>query len=327
LKNKLILSGLFLTTAISCSTFRPVVLNAYINPVTSTSSTYEAINWSYALFNQYASALTYSFRLNYSTYSDYYVFFAIQSRINGVNTYYTDWHTVTATYAEGDLNDAWRNRVNEILFDRSFDESTKLPKFNKVLRLLKYSDVGIETLNLEIIIKSKIAFNVNVGSVYTAYNTFTNASIDQFYNYINFYNSRDQLLQSVLLHTNQLGGGEKSIVYNIGTILTGIRRFDFQIQWVDIPPFATAPNSYYDFAEFNLFTQGQEVSIPDDPSGDRFGFEFVAVEWWNILGHLQNFIWWIINQSPIAPVFEWIEDYVITWVSGLITFITGVFRL
>jgi hypothetical protein len=89
---------------------------------------------------------------------------------------------------------------------------------------------------------------------------------------------------------------------------------------------ATADN-YIVFKEFNLFTQNQEIAIPDDPSGDLFGFEFVAVEWWNFLGHLQNFAWWIVNRSPVRFVFEFIDTYIITWISGLITLLTGVFNL
>jgi hypothetical protein len=152
-------------------------------------------------------------------------------------------------------------------------------------------------------------------------------NINEALTFISFYNKDDLLLQTVLLRTSSgIAPAILSDVYNLSTVITNVNRFDFKIQMIDIPPYTSDFSNYYIF-EFNLFTQNQEISIPDDAGGDRFGFEFVAVEWWNILGHLQNFIWWIINQSPIAPVFEWIEDYVITWVSGLITFITGVFRL
>jgi hypothetical protein len=99
------------------------------------------------------------------------------------------------------------------------------------------------------------------------------------------------------------------------------------LRWVDIPPYVATADNYIVFKEFNLFTQNQEIAIPDDPSGDLFGFEFVAVEWWNFLGHLQNFAWWIVNRSPVRFVFEFIDTYIITWISGLITLLTGVFNL
>jgi hypothetical protein len=108
--------------------------------------------------------------------------------------------------------------------------------------------------------------------------------------------------------------------------VTNVKRFDLQIQWVDALPYNAGQSQIYIY-EFNIFTQNQEISIPDDATGDRFGFEFVAVEWWNFLGHLQNFAWWIVNKSPVAPVFEFIDTYIVTWISGLIDFITGVFNI
>jgi len=60
LQNKIFATVLFLTSAVSCSSFRPtVLLEAYLDPKTTTTAGYEDINWSYALFNQYASGLTY----------------------------------------------------------------------------------------------------------------------------------------------------------------------------------------------------------------------------------------------------------------------------
>jgi hypothetical protein len=326
LKSKIILSGLFLTGAVSCASFRPFILtDAYINPQTTTNNvTYEQLNFSYALFNQYASGLTYDFRLDFSAAGFDQINRSIAFFGFGPTIFFNDWDTITAVRAEAfNVSGVYKNMLNEILFDRAFDRVTKQPLTNKFLNLVKFPQVN--SVNLEITIRSKISYNVNIGSVYKSDLSATNGGIDQHFTFISFFNSRDEKLQDVLLDTD-MSGVARSRLYNLSTIVTNVKRFDLKYQWVDTPPFITAVSQVVIY-EFNLFTQNQEISIPDDASGDRFGFEFVAVEWWNILGHLQNFIWWIINQSPIAPVFEWIEDYVITWVSGLITFITGVFRL
>jgi len=326
LKNKLILSGLFLTGAVSCASFRPFVLtDAYINPQTITASDYEDINWTYALFNQYASGLSYGLRMNFSAagFDQVRGFRYVQD----ASTFFRfeEWDIITSSYAEAtNLSPIWRQRINTIFFDRSFDRTSKIPTFYPHLRLDKNPIVN--SVNLELIIKSKISYNVNIGSLYYSFLPII-VNINEALTFISFYNKDDLLLQTVLLRTSSgIAPAILSDVYNLSTVITNVNRFDFKIQMIDIPPYTSDFSNYYIF-EFNLFTQNQEISIPDDAGGDRFGFEFVAVEWWNILGHLQNFIWWIINQSPIAPVFEWIEDYVITWVSGLITFITGVFRL
>ena len=323
MKNKLILSGLFLTSAVSCASFKPFVLtNAYLDPSSITSVAYEDINWSYALFNQYASGLTYEFRMDYSNFYTINLY-GIGVLKNGVFYQFTDWDVVTATYATATLNDFWRGLINSVLFEREFDRTTGGANTNNRFQILKYDGATYQTVNLSIKVKSKIAYSVNIGGVYQSFRAF-NLS-DQYYKYMYFYDSNDILLQTYLLDTDG-SNTPRNYFYNLDTVLTNVKSFELQAQWVDIPPYNAGQSSLYIY-EFNVFTQNSEISIPTDATGDRFGFEFVAVEWWNILGHLQNFIWWIINQSPIAPVFEWIEDYVITWVSGLITFITGVFRL
>lgn len=156
-------------------------------------------------------------------------------------------------------------------------------------------------------------------------NEYFAGGVNNFYKYLDFYNTRDELLQTYLLDTD-ITGTVRNYVYDLSTILTNVNRFRLKFQWVDTPPFATS-DTYIYVAEFNLFTQDQEINIPDDAEGDLFGFEYVAVEWWDILGHLQNFLWWIVNQSPIAPVFEWIDTYIISWIVGLVDIIVGVFAL
>jgi hypothetical protein len=140
-----------------------------------------------------------------------------------------------------------------------------------------------------------------------------------------FYDKNNNMLQQILLDQDRTGNA-RDRVYDLSTIITGVNRFDFQLQWIDTPPFVTTDSGSVIY-ELNLFTQNQEISIPDDATGDLFGFEFVAVEWWNILGHLQNFAWWIINQSPLRPLFEWLDTYIISWIRSFIDILTGVFNL
>ena len=323
MKNKIILSGLFLTTAISCSAYRPIVLtDAYLFPVSTTEVDYEDINFSYALFNQYASGLSYKFRVNFSTYN-----LAIDNSIailyDGVTTQFTNWTTKTNTFIEGSPDATFRSKLNNILFGRQFDLATKKAITTDYLNITRRALA--QTVNYEVIIESAISYSVNIGSVYQAFRSTPN-SFDQYYKFIKFYDVNDNLLQTIFLEDDR-SNINRNYVHDLGTIITNVRKFSLVFQWVDIPPFVVSGDADILMHEFNIFTQNQEISIPDDASGDRFGFEFVAVEWWNILGHLQNFAWWIVNQSPVAPIFEWIDDYIITWVSGLITFITGIFRL
>jgi hypothetical protein len=323
LKSKLILSGLFLTGAVSCASFKPFVLtDAFINPQSTTEVTYEDLNFSYALFNQYASGLSYKFRIDYSTYHA-----SINNSISIADnigfTTFSNWSTPTGTFIEGVPDASFTTRLNRILFGRQFDDTTKKSLTNHFLNITRRS--AANTVNYSVIVESRISYSVNIGSVYQAFRHSPGLGIDQYAKYILFYDKDDNILQTVLLDTDRTNVN-RNYLYNLSTVITNVRKFELLYAWVDFPPFATADADLLIY-EFNIFTQNQEIKIPDDAGGDRFGFEFVAVEWWDILGHLQNFAWWIVNQSPVAPVFEWIEDYVITWVSGLITFITGVFRL
>ena len=327
MKNKIILTGLFLTGAVSCASFKPFVLtDAYLFPESVVANTtYDDLNWAYALFNQYASGLTYKFRLTYSNSLSAADRNASIIYVDSTGSFFfTDFTTITSTFAEGELNAIWKSRLNKVLFDRDFDRTSKFPALNQYFIFRKF---GVnENTAFSIVIDSSISYQVNIGSAYIGYLTNSNAGISNLEQYLSFYNKNDDLLQTYLLEVNPPSGSSHNL-YNFSTITTNVNRFVFEIFWIDIPPYVVAPDNFYIIKEFALFTQGQEIVLPDDTSGDRFGLKFVAVEWWNILGQLQNFVWWIVNQSPIAPIFEWIDEYVITWISGLITFITGVFRL
>lgn len=324
MQNKIIYSFI-LVSLISCSNFKPFVFTeALIVPESTTTVDYEDLNFQYALFNQYASALSYSIRIDYSNYILGNVNNSVKYFDNGTIYIFNDWDIVTATYAEAVLNQTWRNRINTAFFNRSFNQTTKVPTTTEIFYLEK--QIG-DTVNLTFTINSSINYNVNVGSVYLSFANFLRTNVNNLNVYLSFYNSNNQLLQQVLLDTEVTSGAQRSKLYNLSTVITNVKKFEIAIQFVDIPPYVTAGSSFFDFYEFNLFTQAQEITIPDDVSGDRFGFEFVAVEWWNFLGHLQNFAWWIVNKSPVAPVFEFIDEYIVTWISGLINFITGVFNI
>ena len=329
MKNKIILSGLFLTSVISCSAYRPLVLNAFLDPTTTTNGVqYDDLNWSYALFNQYASGLNYKFRINYSNgLNTNFRNGSIYYQLNGVVEFFTDFTTITSTFAEGELNSVWKARFNRALFNREFSRTTGLSLANEFFGFRKIGNN--DNTSLEIIIDSNIAYNVSVGSLYMAYQTnSTEGGLTSFEGFINFYNGNNNLLNSFrFINSPPAVNADYNQAFDFSSVVTNVRRFSFMFRWIDIPPYISFADNFMLIREMNLFTQNQEISIPDDAEGDTFGFEFVAVEWWNILGHLQNFAWWIVNKSPIAPVFEWIDTYVITWISGLITFIVGVFDL
>jgi hypothetical protein len=311
---------------ISCSNFKPYVLtDAFLNPQSTTEVTYNNINWAYSLFNQYASGLTYDLRIDYSTLDGQITGNSIRLFDNGVQTFFNSWDTITATFCLAeDISSFWKNAFNRILFDRLFDTSTKKAiKSNSYIQFIKWPNHP--SVNITITMRSNINYKVNIGSVFQAFRSIKGSMTENYYKYMAFFNE-DNLLQTFLLDTDTTNTN-RNYVYDLSTILTNVNRFDLQYQFVDTPPFETSGFGIVEVWEFNVFTQQQEISIPDDTSGDIFGFEFVAVEWWDFLGHLQNFAWWIVNKSPISPLFEWIDEYVITWISGLITFLTGVFDL
>ena len=329
MQNKIIYSTI-LVSLISCSNFRPYVLtDAYLLPETTTSNVgYDDVNWSYALFNQYASGLDYKFRINYSnglSAIDRNTSIFYQDIATGVN-YFTNWTTITATYAEGTLDSTWRNWVNTTFFNRDFDRTTKLAFLDE--RIVFRKTGNSNNTSFEIILESKISYNVNIGSFYQSFFTNGNQNITSLEQFIEFYDSNDILLNQFRLENNPTSTFiAADRLYNFATVITNVNKFNIKLIWVDLPPYVVVADNYLVWKELNLFTQNQEISIPDNTSGDRFGFEFVAVEWWNFLGHLQNFTWWIVNQSPLAPVFEFIDEYIITWISGLIDLITGVFNI
>jgi hypothetical protein len=324
-KNKIILSSLILTGVISCSAYRPLVFtDAYLNPESTTEVDYDDLNFSYSLFNQYASGLSYEIVMNYPTpftfvlnNSIYYV------DANGNYIAFTEWDTVGATQATAILSPLWESRLKQVFFDRSFDRTTK--KANLLPRLELYRR-AFDFVSFEINIISKINYNVNIGSLFMAFRSRNLASsLDAFNMFITFYDRNDNVLQLVLLDTDTTDI-YRNREYGLSTIITNVRSFKLEYQWIDIPPFSTG-NVIFEIHELNLFTQQSEISIPNDVEGNLFGFEFVAVEWWNILGHLQNFAWWIINQSPLRPLFEWLDTYIISWIRSFIDILTGVFNL
>jgi hypothetical protein len=72
-------------------------------------------------------------------------------------------------------------------------------------------------------------------------------------------------------------------------------------------------NPRFTLHEFNLFA-ATEIAVPDNADDTTFGIEYIQVEWWDILGHLNNALWWLTNESFLAPVFEWIDDYIIDFI-------------
>lgn len=324
MKNKkIIYSVLFLTSAVSCANFKPVIFtNAFLFPESFSTVTYDDINWSYALFNQYASGLSYELELNYSNYNLNQVNQSIAAVQPSGTNYFSNWDTVTSTKATASLDGTWTKRFNNILFNRNYDRTTKQITTSDRIEFVKWP---LDSVSISFNIYSKIAFNINVGSVFTSFYNSIGASMAAFEYYLFFYND-DQVLQGYRLHDTNLFGSKVDRLYDLSTVTTGVNRFRIIIEFTDIPPYTTE-FSNWGIYEFNLFTSNSEVAIPSDAEGDVFGFKFIAVEWWNLLGHLQNFAWWIVNKSPISPLFVWIDTYIITWVSGLITFITGVFNL
>jgi hypothetical protein len=297
-----------LTLIPSC--YRPLVLsNAAIYP-TMTLATRNDFNFSYALFNQFASNLEYSFRLDYSTLSTTYLSNAIGFFIDGVSYSYGTWPIVNTSYAEsGILDEITSQRLSRILFDRNFNVSNKADNAARI-RLRKSPVSGDGDVNLTISIKSKINYAVNVGTILLASQLTSVVGLDNFAMRVDFFNN-NVLLQDAILYTSTTMANDTR-KWDLGTILTNVNNFNLVISMTDIPPTTTSTIEMTIF-EFNLFALS-EIIIESGDTDDLWGWEYEAVEWYNILGHLKNLGWWLVNESPISPIFSWLDDYILSWI-------------
>jgi hypothetical protein len=302
--------------------YRPLVItHASLYP-TPTLATRNDFNWSYALFNQYASSLEYSFRLDFSSFSTSYLSSAIRMVVGGTTYSYGTWPTVGTGFAEsGILPDVWAQRLKTILFNRQFDTLNKATSTDRLI-LRKPFVSGDSDVNLTITIRSTMNYRVNVGSLILASGITTSTSLDNFGMNIRFYSDLNVELQNAILwNTTTMSSDTRK--FDLGTILTDINRFELSTSFTDIPPGgSTSPEMI--IYEFNLFAL-TEIFVEDGDTDDLWGWEYEVVEWWNILGHFKNLGWWLINESPISPVFKWLDEYVLTWVYGFFNILEDIF--
>jgi hypothetical protein len=241
--------------------------------------------------------------------------------VGGVTYTYGTWPTVTSSFAEsGTLDAVWSQRLSTILFNRDFDASNKALNTDR-LSLRKVSISGDSDVNLTITIKSRVNYSVNVGSMLIASQLVTTTGLDNFGMRTIFYNG-STILQDAILYTSTTMATDTR-KWDLGTILTGVNNFDLIISFTDIPPTATGTTEMTLF-EYNLFALS-EVYVESGETDDLWGWEYEVVEWWNILGHFKNLGWWLINESPISPIFEWIDTYILTWIIGFFNILGDIF--
>lgn len=317
-KNKLLALSL-IATLTGC--YRPLIFtDAAIYP-TPVSATRNDFNWSYGLFNQFASNLQYSFRLDYSVLSTTYLTTAIRMIVGGTTYNYGTWPVVTSSYAEsGTLDSTWSQRLSTILFNRDFDASNKALNTDR-LSLRKSAVTGDGDVNLTITIKSRVNYAVNVGTILLASQLVTTTGLDNFGLRTIFYNDTT-ILQDAIMYTSTTMGSDTR-KWDLGTILTNVNNFDLIVSLTDIPP-TTGATIEMTIFEYNLFAL-TEVVIEEGETNDLWGWEYEVVEWYNILGHFKNIGWWLINQSPISPIFVWIDTYIITWISAFFNILEDLF--
>jgi hypothetical protein len=302
--------------------YRPLIFTEaaiYPTPVLATRNDF---NWSYALFNQFASSLEYSFRLDFSQFSTTYLSSAIRMSVGGTTYNYGTWPITGTGFAEsGTLDATWSNRLKTILFNRDFDVSNKAVSTDRLI-LRKPFVSGDSDVNLTITIKSKMNYRVNIGSLILGSGITIGTSLDNFAMNMKFYSDLNIELQNAILW-NTTTMATETRKFDFGTILTDVNRFEIITSLTDIPPGGTTSPEVILF-EFNLFSL-TEVFVEDGETDDLWGWKYEVVEWWNILGHFKNIGWWLINQSPISPVFKWLNDYVLVWVFGFFDILGDIF--
>jgi hypothetical protein len=301
--------------------YRPLIFtNAAIYP-TATSATRNDFNWSYALFNQFASNLSYEFRLDYSILSTSYLSNAIRMIIGGTTYTYSTWASVGSSSAlSGTLDATWSQRLSTILFNRDFDASNKALNTDR-LSLRKVSIAGDSDVNLTITIKSRVNYSVNVGTILIASQLVSTTGLDNFGVRTIFYNDSTVLQDAILYTATTMATDTRK--WDLGTILTGVNNFDLIVSMTDIPPTATGTIEMTIF-EYNLFAL-TELVVEEGETNDLWGWEYEVVEWYNILGHFKNLGWWLINQSPISPIFIWIDTYIISWITAFFNILEDIF--
>ena len=290
-----------------------------LSPVSYDPAIVNDFTFTRAFFNQYSGLVSYELKLDYPpglTAGQIITFRnnAINYQASSVSTPidFTDWDTTNPDFATAILDDTWKGYFNEVLFSRNFVANTGKAEQFPQIRVDKVNVIGTtnDTI-LTISIRSSIRYRIAPAEMLLSWSFTEGDADDQFFYSIDFF-SNEVLLN--VIDFPQIGSTTSLDTYKAvyPVVITNVNEIQLNFGLAD--PTGNS-NPRFTLSEFNLFA-GTEIAIPDDADNEEiFGIEYIQVEWWDILGHLNNALWWLVNESFLSPVFEWLNDYILTFVN------------
>ena len=307
----------------------PLVLNA-LDVVSTSSADYEDFNFNRAFFNQFTSLLDLTIQLDYpSGYSDaertVYENNALcyQSANAAPLVCLTDWTRPLPNTSKAVLNSTWNQYITNSLFGRNFNTTTKKAERWPMIRLQK-SILGGRTndIILSISLQSKISYQIAPAEALMAF-TFVAANPDDRLGMSWYFQNNETILGNIQTPIYIDDEPIDTVKYVFPIVFNSVN--NFTLYFILSNPSGIGAD-YVELHEFNFFAE-TPIKIPDDADEEVFGIKFTAVEWWDILGHFGNFIWWIVAKSPIAPIFIWVNDYILDWIGQTLNIFKEVFNL
>ena len=309
---KQMMIGLTLVGLVSCP-IRVLGVDA-LAPLSYDPATVADFTFTKAFFSQFSSLLNYNIKLEYSiglSDAEKTLFRnnAVQYLTTTTSEFLTDWDNLQPTFAETTLDATWKGYVNEVLFGRNFNETTNKALSLPAIRLFKPGLFGAFDTDISFSIVSSVRYRISPAQVLLAW-SFTNGVLpaDDVLSY-----SFDFLANNVLLNTIDFPQQTGTIALDtykaiLPSVITNVDTIRFRFSIID--PTANG-NPHMRLVEFNLFAT-TEQAIPDDPDSENiFGLEYYQVEFFDVLGHINNILWWVVNESFIAPLFILINDFIV----------------
>jgi hypothetical protein len=314
---------------ISCHP-RILAINA-LSPVSYVSANVNDFTFTKAFFNQFSGLVNYDLKLSYPLgLSDAQ---KISYRNNALNYQassstppidFTNWDTTNPDFATATLDTTWKGYFNSVLFSRNFDATTgKAVQFPQIrVDKINIGGTSLDT-DLTLTIRSAIRYRIAPAEMLLSWSFSEGTNDDVFVYGISFF-SDNQLLNTIDFPqvNDTVAPDTYKAVFPI--TMTNVNQIQFTFTMID--PTGNG-NPRFTLHEFNLFAQS-EIAVPDNAEDEEvFGIGYIQVEWWDILGHLNNALWWLVNESFLSPIFKWLNDYILTFVNFIFNSIGALLNL
>lgn len=318
--NKKVLIVLTSVIMTSCP-MRVLGINA-LEPISYAAATVDDFTFTKAFFNQYSTLLNYDLRLEYplgistldkQAIRNNAIFY--QATSGSAAIYLTTWDILENDYAETSLDNTWKGYFNEVLFSRNFNSSTgKAEQYPRIgISKLNVAGTALDT-DITLSIKSAIRYRISPAEMLLAW-SYSGGADDVLIYQIDFY-SNGVFLNNISFPQITATTAIETYKATFPIALTNVNELKLSFSLID-PTGNSTPSVR--ISEFNLFA-ATEIAVPDDADSTIFGLEYIQVEWWDILGHLNNALWWLVNESFLSPIFEWLDTYIISFFTTIFNF-------